>query len=148
MLRTRHILPLVAAATTMLASGAAVASAAKVAVATHLLVYTGVGTEANDLRIARHGGAFVVRDLTATLIPGAGCTRVTRTGRRAPPLGSDRSARISDGAPTGRRRQPAAPAGHRRSWRTGADTLESVLAHVTLYGGPGSDRLIEARART
>ena len=143
MLRTRHILPLVAAATTMLASGAAVASAAKVAVATHLLVYTGVGTEANDLRIARHGGAFVVRDLTATLIPGAGCTRVTahRATCSAGGVGSFRAdlGRGADRAVVGNLlRLPAIDV----RGGLGADTLESVLAHVTLYGGPGSDRLI------
>ncbi len=74
---TRPILSLVAALTAALAFEAATASGAKVAVANRALVYTGVGTEANDLRLARHGGDLIVRDLTATLVPGAGCTRVT-----------------------------------------------------------------------
>jgi len=143
MLRTRYILPLLTATTTMAASGAAVASAAKVAVASHVLVYTGVGTEANDLRIARHGGAFVVRDLTATLGSGAGCTAVTAHKATCAAAGIR-----SFSADLGRGADHAVVANLLRlpaivvRGGLGADALESVLAHVTFYGGPGRDRLI------
>lgn len=143
MLRSRHTVPFLAVVTASLVSGAAVASAAKVAVVNHALVYTGVGTEANDVRIARHAGAFVVRDLAATLIPGAGCTRVTahKATCGAPGVRSF-SAALGRGADRAvvadllRLRAIVVRGGH------GADTIESVLAHVTFYGGPGHDRLI------
>jgi Ca2+-binding RTX toxin-like protein len=143
MLRTRCIHALVVATATMLVSGAAVASAAKVAVANHRLVYIGAGTEANDLRVARHGGAFVVRDLGATLTPGAGCAGVTAHRATCATAGVR-----SFTAELGRGGDRAVIANLLRlpaivvRGGVGADTLESVLAHVAFYGGPGRDRLI------
>ena len=72
---TRYSLPLVAAATTILAPGIASAAVAKVAVVNHQLDYIGAGTSVNDLRIARHAGAFAVRDLDFEKRPVAGLHR-------------------------------------------------------------------------
>jgi Ca2+-binding RTX toxin-like protein len=140
---TRPILSLVAAAVAALALGAATASAAKVAVVRRTLVYTGVGTEANDLRLPRHGSELVVRDLTAALVPGAGCTRVT--GHKAACAGSGV---VAFGAALGRGDDRAVIADLVRlpiivvRGGAGADTLASVAAHVRFYGGGGRDRLL------
>lgn len=140
---TRPILSLVAALTAALAFEAATASGAKVAVANRALVYTGVGTEANDLRLARHGGDLIVRDLTATLVPGAGCTRVT--GHKATCAGAGV---VGFRAGLGRGNDRAVVADLVRlptivvRGEAGADTLASVVAHVAFYGGGGRDRLL------
>jgi Ca2+-binding RTX toxin-like protein len=144
MLRTtRHILSFVAAATAALALEAAPASGAKVAVSNRTLVYTGVGSEANDLRLARHGSRLVVRDLTAALVPGAGCTRVTAHKTRC--AGAD-VVRFSAALGRGDDRMVVAnlvalPAIVVRGG-AGADTLASVVAHVSFFGGGGLDRLL------
>jgi|SRR5690242_12309447 len=140
---TRSTLSFGAAVAATLASGVATASAAKVAVANHSLVYTGVGTETNDVRLARHGGDLVIRDLAATFVPGAGCARVT--GHKATCAGAGVVAfRAALGRGDDRTvienlvRLPAivVRAG------PGADTLASVIAHAAFYGGGGRDRLL------
>jgi Ca2+-binding RTX toxin-like protein len=143
MLRTtRRILPFAATVTAMLALDAAAASAAKVAVVSKSLVYTGVGREANDLRLARHGTDLVVRDLAATLTPGAGCTRVTAhrvtcAGAGVAMLSADLGRGDDRAVVTNLVGLPTIVV----RGGLGADTLESVVAHVTFYGGPGRDRL-------
>ena len=140
---TRSSLTFAGALTAALACQAASAAAAKVAVADHNLVYTGVGTEANDLRLARHGSALIVRDLTATLAPGAGCTRVTAHKASCGGAGID-AFRAGLGRGDDRAvvdnmvRLPAIVV----RGEAGADTLASVAAHVTFYGGGGRDRLL------
>ena len=140
---TRCMLSVVATTTAVLACQVTAASAAKVGVVGPALVYAGVGTEANDLRLARHGTDLVVRDLTATLVPGNGCTGVTAHKATCAAAGvSAFSADLGRGADRAvisnlvRLPQIVVRGG------LGNDTLESVVAHVTFFGGPGRDRLI------
>ena len=140
---TRYSLPLVAAATIMLAPVTASAAVAKVAVVNHQLVYIGAGTGANDLRIARHAGAFAVRDLRAPLLAGAGCTHVD-AHKATCAAGGIRSfsadlGRNSDRAVVGDRLLLAVIL---IRGGVGADTLSSVASRVIFYGGPGHDRLL------
>ena len=140
---TRSSLTFAGALTAALACQAATASAAKVAVADHNLVFTGIGTEANDLRLARHASALIVRDLTATLVPGAGCTRVTAHKATCGGAGIEAFhaglGRGDDRADVDNRVSLPAIVGRREA---GADTLVSVAAHVAFYGGGGRDRLL------
>ena len=140
--RTRDIPLAVAAAATILASQTAVAAAATVAVTDHRLAYTAVGPAVNDLRVARHSGVFVVRDLASTLVIGAGCTSVTVHKATCPATGVRAfSAALGPGADravvANLLRLPTIIA----RGGTGDDTLESVVAHVEFRGGPGRDRL-------
>jgi len=143
MFRTRHIPLLVATAATILASQTAVAAAATVAVRNHRLVYTAAGPAVNDLRVARHSGVFVVRDLDATLVTGVGCAAVTVHKAACPAAGVRAfSATLGPGA-------DRAVIGNLLRLPTitvrggkGTDSLESVLAHVGFRGGPGRDRLL------
>ncbi|HEY2870198.1 MAG TPA: calcium-binding protein [Gaiellales bacterium] len=140
---TRYSLPLVAAATTMLATGTASAAVAKVAVVNHRLVYIGAGTTVNDLRIARHAGAFAVRDLTTPLLAGAGCTSVGAHKATCAAAGirsfSADLGRNSDRAVVDNRLRLATIV---IRGGVGADTLSSVASRVIFYGGPGRDRLL------
>jgi Ca2+-binding RTX toxin-like protein len=140
---TRSTLSIVAAVTAALALETATASAAKVGVAHGVLAYAAIGAETNDLRLARHGSDLIVRDLTATLVPGAGCTRVT--GHKATCAGAG-VARFSAILGRGDDRAVVAnlvalPSIVIRGG-AGADTLASVVAHVRFYGGGGRDRLV------
>jgi hypothetical protein len=143
MVLTRHIPLVVAAAATILASQTGVAAAATVAVRSHRLVYTATGPAVNDLRVARHSGVFVIRDLESALVAGAGCTSVT-VHKAACPATRVRafSAALGPGA-------DRAVIGNLLRLPTitvrggkGTDTLESVIAHVAFRGGPGRDRLL------
>jgi len=140
---TRLILPPVALAAMMAAPGAAIAAVAKVAVVNHQLVYLGAGTRVNDLRIARHAGAFAVRDLATQLVAGTGCTNVSAHKAACPATGirsfSADLGRNSDRALVGNRLRLAAIV---IRGGLGADTLTSVATRVIFYGGPGRDRLI------
>ena len=139
---TRYSLPIVAVATTMLAPGVANAAVAKVAIVNHQLVYIGAGTSVNDLRIARHAGAFAVRDLATPLLAGAGCTSVGAHKATCPAAGirsfSADLGRSSDRAVVGNRLRLATIV---IRGGAGADTLSSVSSRVIFYGGPGNDRL-------
>jgi Ca2+-binding RTX toxin-like protein len=137
------MLSFLATTVAILACQVAEASAAKVAVVGHAVVYTGVGSEANDLRLARHGTDLVVRDLTASLVPGAGCTRVTAhkatcAGAGVSALSADLGRGADRAVVSNLVRLPAVVV----RGGLGNDTLESVAAHVTFFGGPGHDRLI------
>jgi hypothetical protein len=143
MVPTRYILRFVAATTTIFVSQAAIAAASTVAVANHRLVYTANLPEVNDLRVARHSGVLVVRDLGATLTAGAGCKSATphkatcaATGIRAfsAGLGPDADSAVVSSL----LRLPTISV---RGGK-GADTLESVVAHVEFRGGPGRDHLL------
>jgi len=140
---TRYSLPLVAAATAMLVPGIASAAVAKVAVVDHHLVYIGAGTGVNDLRIARHSGAFAVRDLATPLRAGAGCTSVDAHKAMCAAAGirsfSADLGRSSDRAVVGNRLRLASIV---IRGGVGADTLASVASRVIFYGGPGHDRLL------
>ena len=112
------------------------------AVTDHRLAYTAVGPAVNDLRVARHSGVFVVRDLASTLVIGAGCTSVTVHKATCPATGVRAfSAALGPGADravvANLLRLPTIIA----RGGTGDDTLESVVAHVEFRGGPGRDRL-------
>jgi Ca2+-binding RTX toxin-like protein len=140
---TRRIPPVVAVAATILASQTGLAAAATVAVGNHHLVYTAIGADVNDLRVARHSGIFVVRDLESTLVAGVGCTSVTVHKAACPATGVRAfSAALGPGADravvSNLLRLPTivVRAG------LGADTLESVVAHVEFRGGPGRDRVL------
>ena len=140
---TRLILAPVVLAAMMAAPGAAIAAVAKVAVVNHQLVYLGAGTRVNDLRIARHAGAFAVRDLATQLVAGTGCTNVSAHKATCPATGirsfSADLGRNADRAVVGNRLRLAAIVIH---GGLGADTLTSVASRVIFYGGPGRDRLI------
>jgi RTX calcium-binding nonapeptide repeat (4 copies) len=139
----RSTLSIVAAVTAALALGAATASAAKVAVAHGVLAYTGVGTETNDLRLARHGSELIVRDLAASLMPGAGCTRVTEHKATCAGAGVARfSALLGRGNDRAVVANLVALPLIAIRGGAGADTLASVVAHARFYGGAGRDRLL------
>ena len=112
-------------------------------VANHRLAYTAIGPAVNDLRVARHSGVFIVRDLSSTLVAGAGCTAVTVHKAACPATGIRAfSAALGPGADhavvSNLLRLPTIIA---RGGK-GADTLESLVAHVEFRGGPGQDRLL------
>jgi Ca2+-binding RTX toxin-like protein len=140
---TRYSPPVVAAVTTLLAAGTASAAVAKVAVVNHRLVYIGAGTTVNDLRIARHAGAFAVRDLATPLLAGAGCTSAGAHKATCAAAGIR-----SFSADLGRNADRAVVANRLRLAAVvirgglGADTLSSVAARVIFSGGPGHDRLL------